>query len=121
MAGDGYDMFIGGKHDASFGPVIYFGFGGVYVEVFRDVGIALCPASPREIEAKVKKLKAYAMISGARGQQAGDVDGYIDTIVRVSHLMADFPQIKELDINPIRILADGSGVTALDARVRIED
>ena len=119
MAGDGYDMFIGGKYDECFGPVVYFGFGGVYVEIFKDVGIALCPGSSIEIEAKVKKLKAYGLIKGARGQQAGDVAGYIDTIVRISHLMADFPQIKELDINPLRILADGSGVMALDARVRI--
>jgi acetyltransferase len=119
MAQDGYDMFVGGTYDECFGPVVCFGFGGVYVEIFKDVGMALCPASPHEIEAKVKKLKAYDLIKGVRGQSAGDIEGYIDAIVRISHLMKDFPEVKELDINPLRLLADGSGVTALDARVRI--
>ncbi|MFH0812734.1 MAG: acetate--CoA ligase family protein, partial [Pseudomonadota bacterium] len=120
MAWEGYDMFIGGKYDPSFGPVVLFGLGGVYVEMFKDVNIALCPASNDEIQAKVKKLKSYSMLTGARGNQRVDIQGYINCMLRTSYLMADFPRIKELDINPLRILADGSGVVALDARIRIE-
>ena len=120
MASDGYDMFIGGKYDAAFGPVVYFGFGGIYVEVFKDISLALCPSSSEEIEAKVKKLKAYTMLKGFRSKPSGAIQGYIDSIVRVARLLYDFPQIKELDMNPLRILSDGSGVVALDARIKIE-
>jgi len=120
MAPDGYDMFIGGKYDEAFGPVVYFGFGGIYVEIFKDIGLALCPSTQAEIETKIKKLKAYTLLKGSRGKQAGDIQRYIDSIVRISYLLADFPQIKELDINPFRILSDGTGVVALDARIRIE-
>ena len=120
MVSDGYDMFIGGKHDEAFGPVVYFGFGGIYVEVFHDIDLALCPSTQAEIETKIKKLKSYTILKGFRGNQSGDIQGYIESIVRVSHLLADFPQIKELDINPLRILSDGTGIVALDARIKIE-
>ena len=120
QAGEGYDMFIGGKFDESFGPVVFFGYGGIYIEVFRDTANVLCPANTNEIEAKVKKLKSYKILQGARGKGVGDIDGYVDMIERVTHLLHRFPQIRELDINPVRVLADGSGVVALDARLRIE-
>jgi len=120
MAADGYDMFIGGKYDAAFGPVVYFGLGGIYVEIFKDINLALCPSTEAEIETKVKKLKSYTMLKGSRGKQVGDIQGYIESIVQVSYLLADFSQIKELDINPLRILSDGTGIVALDARIKIE-
>lgn len=119
MADEGYDMFIGGKHDASFGPVIFFGYGGIYIEVFKDVRLLLCPAGREEIMEKVRCLKSYHILKGARGKEAGDADAFVDIIHRVSHLLASNPEIKELDINPVRILADGSGAVALDARIRI--
>jgi acetyltransferase len=119
MAAEGYDMFIGGKHDKAFGPVVYFGFGGVYVEIFKDIGLALCPSTHEEIETKIKKLKSYTILKGSRRKQASDIQGYIESIVRVSHLLADFSQVKELDINPLRILSDGTGIVALDARIKI--
>ncbi|HNR12149.1 MAG TPA: acetate--CoA ligase family protein, partial [Thermodesulfobacteriota bacterium] len=119
MVHDGYDMFIGGKYDDSFGPVVYFGLGGVYVEVFKDVNRVLCPASSEEIEAKLKKLKSFALLAGSRGQAPGDIQHYAEVITRVSWLLADFPQIQELDINPLRVLPRGEGVIALDARIRI--
>ncbi|HEX2966544.1 MAG TPA: acetate--CoA ligase family protein [Syntrophorhabdaceae bacterium] len=120
MADDGYDMFIGGKFDASFGPTIVFGFGGIYVEVFKDVCTCLCPAQPDLVRKKIESLKSFKILKGARGMKPADVNGYIDAIVRVSWLMAEFPEIKELDINPLRLFNDGSGVCALDARMRIE-
>ncbi len=119
MAGEGYDMFIGGKQDASFGPVIFFGYGGIYIEIFKDVKLLLCPTGRGEILDKVKELKSYHILKGARGKQAGNIDAFVDMIHRVSHLMAAFPEIRELDINPVRILGDGSGAVALDARIRI--
>ncbi|MCP4136448.1 MAG: acetate--CoA ligase family protein [bacterium] len=121
MAGEGYDMFIGGSCDESFGPVLFFGYGGIYIEVFNDTKNALCPSNFDEIKEKIKKLKSYKILKGIRGKGAGDIDMYVDIIVRVSYLLAEFPAIKELDLNPVRILEDGSGVVALDARVRVEE
>lgn len=120
QAGEGYDMFIGGQFDASFGPVVSFGYGGIYIEVFHDTTNVLCPSSTREIEDKVRKLKSYKILQGARGKGTGDIPGYVAMIERVTHLLHQFPLIRELDINPVRVLADGSGVVALDARLRIE-
>jgi acetate---CoA ligase (ADP-forming) len=118
MAEDGYDMFIGGRQDESFGPVVFFGYGGIYIEIFKDVKLLLSPASRDEIAHKVRELRSFRILQGARGKSAGDVDSYVDIILRVSHLIASFPEIKELDVNPVRIL--GTGAIALDARVRIE-
>ncbi len=120
MAKDGYDMFIGAHVDDSFGPVALFGFGGIWIEVFADVENVLCPSNRTEIERKVKRLKSYKILQGTRGMGKGDVNAYLDMIERVSHLMAAFPEIRELDLNPVRIFADGSGVAALDARIRVE-
>ncbi len=120
MASDGYDMFIGGKQDASFGPVVFFGYGGIYIEVFKDVKLLLCPAGREEISEKVRQLKSYHILRGTRGKQAVNIDAFVDMIMAVSHLLARYPQIKELDANPVRLLSDGSGVVALDARIRIE-
>ncbi len=120
MLGDGHDMFIGGKFDISFGPVVVFGFGGIFVEVFGDVASAVCPVSRDDARRKLERLKSYRMLKGFRGMPPADVDGYVDAIVRVSRLLAACPEIKELDVNPLRLLADGSGICALDARMRVE-
>ena len=120
MATDGYDMFVGGKYDPSFGPVVFFGMGGIYIELFSDVANTLCPAGKQDIENRLEKLKAFSILKGMRGQKSGDIDAFVDLVIRVSHLLAAFPQIKELDINPVRVFGAGSGVMALDARMRIE-
>jgi acyl-CoA synthetase (NDP forming) len=113
-------MFVGGTHDDSFGPVVVFGYGGIYIEVFNDTQRALCPTSHAEVAAKLKTLKSYRILAGTRGRTAVDSAAYVDLIVRVACLLADFPEIRELDLNPVRILEDGSGVLALDARARVE-
>jgi acetyltransferase len=120
MAGEGYDMFIGGKFDQSFGAVVVFGFGGIYVEVFKDIKVCLCPSNTFFVGKKVGSLQSYAMLKGSRGMTPADIDGYVDAIVKVSRLLAEFPEIKELDINPIRLYKDGAGLCALDARMVID-
>lgn len=120
MVNEGHDMFIGGKSDPSFGPTVVFGFGGIYVEVFKDVCTCLCPVGPDLARKKIESLKSFKILQGVRGMKPADVDGYVDAIVRVSWLLAEFPEIKELDVNPLRLFKDGSGVCAIDARMRIE-
>ena len=119
MAEEGYDMFIGGTLDSSFGPVVFFGYGGIYIEIFKDVKMLLCPANTDEIEDKVRQLKSYKILKGTRGGKAGEIKAYVDMILRVSHLLARFPDIQELDINPVRLPTEGGEAVALDARVRI--
>jgi acetyltransferase len=117
MAREGYDLFIGGKQDAAFGPVVVFGMGGIFVELFRDTGNVLCPATHAQVRRRLERLKTCSMLKGMRGQTPGDVEQFVDTVVRVSHLLHRFPQIQELDINPVRIFSEGG--MALDARMRI--
>ncbi|MCJ7532025.1 MAG: acetate--CoA ligase family protein [Anaerolineales bacterium] len=120
MAGEGVDMFIGATRDASYGPVVYFGYGGIYVEVFNDTAIALCPSNRQEIEAKLKGLKSYKILQGLRGKALSDIGSYLDLIERISHLASVFPQIQELDLNPVRVFEQGHGAFVLDARIRVD-
>ncbi len=119
MAGDGVDMFIGGLQDPAFGPVIFFGFGGIHVEVFKDVQRALCPSSFAEIMQKIEQLHSYRILTGLRGRPAINPTPFARCIRNMAQLLADFPQIVELDINPVRIFDQGE-VLALDARMRLE-
>lgn len=118
MAADGYDMFIGGLQDPAFGPVVIFGSGGIYVEVFQDVGRVLCPSSLAEITQKLERLQSHRMFTGLRGRGPVDLAPFTRSILAITQLLAACPQISELDINPVRILGQGA-VLALDARLRI--
>jgi len=118
MAAEGYDMFIGGRQDPSFGPVIFFGMGGIYIEAFRDVANVICPASKESVEERLNNLNAARILKGMRGKTPGDTSAFIDLVVRTSHLLADHPGIEELDINPVRVFPAGKGAAALDARIR---
>lgn len=119
MAPQGYDMFVGGSQDPAFGPVVFFGMGGILVEAFKDVANITCPARAESVKKRLNRLTSAEILSGLRGQSAGDIDAFVDLIVRTSHLLTDFPGIKELDINPVRVFPEGEGIMALDARVRI--
>ncbi len=119
MAPEGQDMFVGALQDAAFGPVVVFGYGGIYTEVFRDIERVLCPASRQEIERKLERLKCHAILKGARGRGRYDIEALVDIIERVSHIAAVYPEIREMDLNPVRIFPEGQGAMALDARSRI--
>ncbi len=119
QAEDGHDMFIGGIYDNNFGPVVFFGYGGIYIEVFKDIAGVMCPASREEIAARLETLKSYEILKGVRNGKSMDVEGYVDTIHRVTYLMWRFPEIKELDLNPVRISPGVNGAVVLDARMKI--
>lgn len=119
MAPEGLDMFVGGNQDPSFGPVVYFGLGGIFIETFKDVVNLTCPARPERIARCLQQLKAYQLLEGTRGQARSDIDTFIDLVVRTSHLLADYQGISELDINPVRVFPEGRGAMALDTRLRL--
>jgi acetate---CoA ligase (ADP-forming) len=117
MASPGVEMIVGVVHDRQFGPVVACGAGGVLVELLKDVSVRLAPLSRRDAEEMVRELRSFPLLTGYRGSAAGDVAALVDTIVRVSALVEDLPQIAELDLNPV--LVHASGVTVVDARIRV--
>jgi acyl-CoA synthetase (NDP forming) len=112
--GEGVEILIGGSRHEGTGPVIVLGLGGIYTEILDDVSFALAPVSRPEAQEMIGQLRSKAILAGARGSDAVDADLIVDVIVRVSKLLEDFPQIRDLDINPFTVNA--SGGVALDAR-----
>ncbi|HQL11269.1 MAG TPA: acetate--CoA ligase family protein [Candidatus Woesebacteria bacterium] len=117
MAPQGHETILGINKN-SLGSMLMFGLGGIYVEVFKDVTFAFPPLSKLEIEKMIGGLKSNSIFMGARGQAAIDQKSLIEAIARLAQLAGDFPQIKELDINPLLLTAQG--VKVLDARIVIE-
>ncbi|HOA12211.1 MAG TPA: acetate--CoA ligase family protein, partial [Candidatus Woesebacteria bacterium] len=114
MAPQGHETILGINKN-SLGSMLMFGLGGIYVEVFKDVTFAFPPLSKLEIEKMIGGLKSNSIFMGARGQAAIDQKSLIEAIARLAQLAGDFPQIKELDINPLLLTAQG--VKVLDARI----
>ncbi|MFA6814041.1 MAG: CoA-binding protein [Candidatus Pacebacteria bacterium] len=117
MAPEGHETILGINKN-SLGSMLMFGLGGIYVEVFKDVTFAFPPLSLLEIKKMVNGLKSSSIFAGARGQKAIDQESLIEAIARLAQLATDFPEIKELDINPLLLTAQGAKV--LDARIVIE-
>ncbi|MDY0038843.1 MAG: acetate--CoA ligase family protein [Desulforhabdus sp.] len=103
MAEPGLEWFIGGRQDQQFGPVVIVGLGGIYVEVFRESAIRIAPIGQNEANRLLDEIKGAKLLAGLRGQPPLDRRALVDAIIRVSWLLNDFPQIQELDLNPIRI------------------
>jgi len=116
----GREVIVGMVRDDQFGPVITFGLGGIFVEIMRDVTQGIAPLDRNEVERMVRSIKAYPMLTGARGKRPGDVPALVDVILRVSQLSAEFPEIEELEMNPVMVGDEGTGVTAVDALVTIK-
>ncbi len=115
---DGTDVYIGAIRDAKFGHQIFFGLGGIFIEVLKDVQSALAPISAAEAKEMLTKLRGYKILQGVRGQEAVNIDLYADQIARVSALVQAAPEIAEMDLNPL--LGNPRYVTAVDARIRLE-
>ncbi|MCX8007833.1 MAG: acetate--CoA ligase family protein [Coriobacteriia bacterium] len=116
---DGAEAIIGLSRDPVFGHVLMFGLGGIFVEVLRDVSFRLCPVSFEDAREMVAEIRGYPLLHGARGRAPSDVDAIVDAIVRVSALAQDFPEISELDVNPLIVLPKGHGAFAADVRIGI--
>ncbi|MBR6848255.1 MAG: acetate--CoA ligase family protein [Bacteroidales bacterium] len=115
---DGTDVYIGAIKDPKFGHQIFFGLGGIFIEVLKDVQSALAPITADEAKEMLKQLKGYKILQGVRGQEGVNIDLYADQIARVSALVQAAPEIAEMDLNPL--LGNPRYVTAVDARIRIE-
>jgi len=118
MSGPGLEWLVGGRRDENFGPVVVAGLGGVYVEVFKETGIRVAPIEREEASRLVDECRGSMLMAGLRGDKALDRQALLDVIVRVSWLLHDFPQIRELDLNPVRVYEQGC--LALDWRATVE-
>lgn len=113
----GKEVILGITYDRTFGHMIMFGLGGIYVEVLRDVSFRIVPVSLSDAYEMIGEIRAIQLLKGVRGEKPADIGTIAESIVRLSMLASDFPRIQELDINPLVIYEKGS--TALDARIII--
>jgi acyl-CoA synthetase (NDP forming) len=121
MVPEGVEAIIGVTHDPSFGPVLMFGLGGVYVELLRDVTFRVHPVTDRDVAEMVRTVRGYKLLEGFRGAPPADIPALEQAILRVSQLVGELPEIVELDLNPLKVLPRRSqrGCMAVDARVAV--
>ncbi len=117
VRGDMEEIIIGIKRDPSFGPVIMFGLGGVFVEILKDVSLRVAPLSEKDADEMIRKIKAFPLLSGARGRISRDIESIKNCLFRISQLSIDHPEIKELDINPLMVGPEGKGSIIADVRI----
>jgi len=114
------EVALGAKRDPLFGPVIMFGLGGIYIEILKDFRLGLAPVSIEKAKTMIMGIKSYEMLTGYRNGEHFDIEALATAISGLSLLMQDFPQISEIDVNPIRVNTDHHGILALDAKLIFE-
>lgn len=113
----GQEVLVGMNRDPQFGPLMTFGLGGIYVETLKDVTFRVAPISVQEAEVMISEIRAHALLDGVRGKPPLDKDAIVDAILRIAQLVQDFPEIVELDINPLMVYPQGQGAIAIDMRL----
>lgn len=114
----GLDVILGGLHDPVFGPAVMFGLGGIHTEIFKDVAFRVVPLERLDAEEMVSEIMGYPLIAGYRDQNGYDEGQLVKTLLSVSQLMQEHPEIRELDLNPVRLFH--RGLAALDVRIYSE-
>jgi len=117
MITTGREVILGMKKDPQFGPMLMFGLGGIFVEVLKDVSFSLSPITTEECKKMMENTKTYNLLSGIRGEKPVDIDAIVTSLLRLSQLVMDFPEIAEVDINPLKVGQIGDGAFVVDARI----
>ncbi len=117
MMPKGRETILGMSRDPHFGPLLMFGLGGTFVEVFRDVNFQLAPISEDWALKMIQGLKGYRALTGFRGEPPADLAAIVESLERLSQMVLDFSELKELDINPFMVFEEGKGAAGLDARI----
>jgi acetyltransferase len=115
----GQEVILGVNRDPQFGPMIMFGLGGILVEVLKDVTFSLAPLTEEDARQMIARTRTYAILKGVRGQTGVDLDALAESLLRISQLVVDFPQIQELDVNPLVAYPVGQAPLAVDARISV--
>jgi len=122
MAEPGYiEVIVGATRDPTFGPVIMFGLGGIFVEVLKDVSFRVAPLEPEDAEEMIKEIKTHKILEGYRGMPPRDVESIKDILMKVSKLMLEVDEIQDIDLNPIMLYEKGKGAVAVDVRVILKE
>lgn len=119
MITGGKEVILGMSRDPQFGPVLMFGLGGIYIEVLKDVTFRIAPIGLNDAEEMIREIRSFPLLQGVRGERPADINTLADNIIRLSQLVTDFPEILEMDINPLVVFPDGGGTMAIDARLAI--
>ena len=117
MVKGGKEMIIGSKLEPGFGPVVMLGMGGIYVEVLKDVTFRLAPMTNIEADDMISSIKTKKILEGVRGEKPSDIKKLSECIQRLSQLVSDFNEIKELDMNPVLVMEKNKGCKVLDVRI----
>jgi acetyl coenzyme A synthetase (ADP forming)-like protein len=117
MVPQGKEVIIGMNRDPQFGPLLLLGLGGIYVEVLKDVSFRIAPIARWEAQEMIDELRSSTLLRGHRGERPSDLEAIVDCTMRVSQLAVDFPEIVELDVNPLMVQEEGRGAVALDMRM----
>jgi acetate---CoA ligase (ADP-forming) len=120
MAVGGRELIIGGRQDDQFGPVVLVGLGGIFVEIFGEVSLRVAPITHREAMDMINELRGIAMFKGARGSNPSDLEATAEVLLRLSQLLCDFPEIREIDINPLCVFLANQGCLGLDVRMILD-
>jgi len=113
----GIEVIVGMNRDPQFGPLVMFGLGGIYVEVLKDVAFRIAPFSREEANEMMQEIRSFKLLLGLRGQARSDTEALADTLLKVSQLVTDFPEIVEMDINPLIVFEEGKGIMGIDMRI----
>lgn len=119
MIGRGIEVIVGVTQDPSFGPLMMFGLGGIYAELFKDVAFRIHPLTDVDAGEMISSVKVYQLLKGWRGAAPCDIKALEELLLRVSALVEDFAQIAELDLNPVKALEQGRGYVVVDARIML--
>jgi acyl-CoA synthetase (NDP forming) len=117
----GQELLLGARRDESFGPVVAFGAGGVDTEILDDVSLRVAPLNPAQALDLMGETRIGRILAGTRGRPPADLDGLSRALAALSQLMLQFPQIREVDLNPVRAFLGKNGLYALDARIRVDE
>ena len=119
MVQGGIEVIVGVTQHPAFGPLIMFGLGGVYAELFKDVTFSIHPLTNIDAHDMVRAVKAYQMLEGWRGSKRADIEAIEELILRISALVENHPQILEMDLNPVKVLQQGEGYLVVDGRILV--
>ncbi len=114
---DGIEVLVGMSRDPQFGPLVTFGLGGVLVEVLKDVTFRVAPFGKQDAYEMLEEIRAASLLRGVRGRPPADTDALAETLLRINQLVTDFPEVVEMDINPLMVYEKGRGVIVLDMRL----